>query len=54
MSIVSTLVFKNIQEKKPEFKDILEMMKDGADFTATADISSLVSHVKNNNYSHCQ
>jgi len=46
MSIVSKLVFRNIQNAKPEFKDILEMMKDGADYTQTEDISSLVLYVK--------
>jgi menaquinone-dependent protoporphyrinogen IX oxidase len=45
MSIVSTLVFKNIQKRKPEFKDILAMMKDGGDYTQTEDISPLISFV---------
>jgi menaquinone-dependent protoporphyrinogen IX oxidase len=46
MSIVSSLVFKRIQNKKPEFKEILEMMKNGADYTETEDIFPLVTNVK--------
>jgi hypothetical protein len=46
MSIVSSLVFKRIQNKKPEFKEILEIMKNSADFTETEDISPLVTNVK--------
>lgn len=46
MSIVSTLVFKRIQNKKPEFKEILEMMNDSADYTQTENISSLISYVR--------
>jgi menaquinone-dependent protoporphyrinogen IX oxidase len=49
MSIVSTLVFKRIQNTKPEFKEILEIMKNSTDFTETEDIFSLVANVKNFN-----
>jgi hypothetical protein len=46
MSIVSSLVFKRIQNKKPELKEILEMMKNGADYTEAEDIFPLVTNVK--------
>jgi hypothetical protein len=45
MSLVSSLVFKKIQNKKPEFKEILEMMKNCADFTESEDIFPLVTNV---------
>ena len=44
MAIVSTIVFKNMQKKKPEFVEILEMMKNGGDFTQTEDITPLLNY----------
>jgi len=46
MSVVSVLVFRNLQKKKPEFKDILDMMENSADYTQTEDIFALISYIK--------
>ena len=49
MGIVSNIVFKNMQKKKPEFTEILEMMKNGGDFTQTEDLSPLLAYVDKSN-----
>jgi menaquinone-dependent protoporphyrinogen IX oxidase len=50
MSVVSVLVFRNLQEKKPEFKDILDIMENSADYTQTEDISPLISYVMSGDF----
>jgi len=49
MWIVSNLVFKNMQKRKPEFTEILAMMKNGGDFTQTEDLSLLLAYASKNN-----
>ena len=41
MSVVSKLVFEKLRKERPEFSEILNMMKNGGDYTQAADISSL-------------